>query len=83
MVEGAGVVFESLHLDGALTIKAAPGARVTVRRLRVVNAGWELVPLAPGAAVPDSLKIRGFALAKHEQRALEFAAPGEYVVDEA
>ena len=53
-----------------------------VRRIKVRNAGWELVPLAPGEAVADALKIRGFKLVKHDARVLEFSKPGTYVVDE-
>jgi UDP-sugar pyrophosphorylase len=39
VVEGAGVKLESLELDGALTIRACPGANVTVKGLNVKNAG--------------------------------------------
>lgn len=83
VLSGPGVTIEALDLDGALVIAAVDGARVTVRRLRVANAGWPLVPLEPGAAVPDSLKIRGFTCVKKEARELRFDVPGEYVVDEA
>lgn len=45
MLEGAGLVLETLELDGALTIKAADGVRLSVRGLKVSNEGWEMVPL--------------------------------------
>jgi hypothetical protein len=54
-----------------------------VRRLKVVNAGWALTPLAEGEDAPASLKIRGFKCVKKEARELTYDAPGEYVVDEA
>jgi hypothetical protein len=41
------------------------------------------MPLAPGEAVqPDSLKIPGFKLVKHEARELDFDQPGDFTVDE-
>ena len=42
IVEGAGVKIESLELDGALVIKACPGAFVTVKNLKVSNKGWRV-----------------------------------------
>lgn len=47
MLGGEGLHLEGLELDGALVITAAPGARVSVRGLKVSNAGWVMVPL-PG-----------------------------------
>ncbi|CAN0327445.1 unnamed protein product, partial [Hapterophycus canaliculatus] len=49
VLAGEGLHLEGLELDGALVISAAPGARVSVRGLKVSNAGWEMVPL------PDDL----------------------------
>jgi hypothetical protein len=65
---------------------APAAASAEIKRLTVRNAGWELAPLAPGeeSTVPDSIKIRGFKLVKHDAgRVLEFKEPGHYVVDEA
>lgn len=45
LLEGEDLILETLDLDGALTIKAAPGARVSVRGLKVFNDGWVMVPL--------------------------------------
>lgn len=83
MIKGGGVVIEALDLDGALIITAVPGANVTVRRLRVANAGWPIVPLAPGASSPDWVRIRGFTVHRTEARTLKFDTPGDFVVDEA
>ena len=54
-----------------------------IKRLRVENAGWEFVPLAPGGDAPLAVQIRGFKLVKHAQRELTFDVPGDYVIDEA
>ena len=55
---------------------------VDIKKLRVDNAGWELVPLAVGEDAPLAVQIRGFKLVKHAQRELIFDTPGDYVVDE-
>jgi UDP-sugar pyrophosphorylase len=89
LVVSGDVTIHSLHLDGALWITAAPGARVIVKRLSVTNAGWDLAPLPAGGsgagaaeAVPDSIRIRGFTQARGERRVVEFTAAGEHVVEE-
>lgn len=105
-LEGPGISVGALALDGALIVRAVPGAtvsecamrhapagslgtadgplpRAAIKRLRVENAGWEFVPLAPGEDAPLAVQIRGFKLIKHAQRELTFDAPGDYVVDEA
>ena len=38
MLEGEGLTLEKLELDGALILRAAEGARVSVRGLKVSNA---------------------------------------------
>ena len=52
MLEGEGLTLEKLELDGALILRAAEGARVSVRGLKVSNEGWVMVPLPP-----DSSKV--------------------------
>eukprot|EP00667_Euglena_gracilis_P004136 EG_transcript_4151 len=76
------ITFEHLQLDGALVLRAAPGCRVTVRRLTVANAGLAFVPLAEGAAVPDHARLRGYALARAAVAEVVVEEPGEYVLDE-
>jgi len=78
----AALTIESLAVEGALVVRLCRGAKVTVRRLRVANAGWAFEELAEGEAAPEQLAIRGYKLVKHAQRELVFDAPGEYVVDE-
>lgn len=84
VLEGPNLVIESLTLDGTLVIKAIPGAKVTVKKLSVANAGWELVPLSSPEddAAPASTKIRGFKLVKHDAKLFEFLTPGDYTIDE-
>ena len=45
VLEGRDISIENLTLDGALVVKAVPGAHVTLKDLTVTNAGWEFVPL--------------------------------------
>ena len=52
MLEGEGLTLENLELDGALIPRAAEGARVSVRGLKVSNDGWVMVPLTQ-----DSSKV--------------------------
>ena len=78
VVEGAGVKLEGLELDGALTIKACPGANVTVKGLKVKNKGWKWVPCGDDANEID--KLRGFIVEKEETETLVFDKPGAYTV---
>ena len=77
VVEGEGVIFENLELDGALVVKACAGAKVTVKGLKVRNKGWTYAPASGGDEV-DAL--RGFVVQKNETETLVFDQPGEYVV---
>ena len=81
------ITVQSLSLDGALRISAVRGARVTVRALRVRNAGWRVRELSPeeaaDEATPEVLRLRGYALDVLEERVLHFGVPGEHIVDEA
>ena len=84
LLEGEGIRIESLHLDGALRIKAAKGAKVIVRNMRVKNAGWAWVPLeegSEGAAASEEERMRGFRVAVHETRDVIFTEPGDYLVE--
>jgi len=71
VLEG-NVVVETLELDGCLVVKAAPGATVTLRGLKVQNAGWRFVPTEESDE--PRLKIRGYRLQKDAQRVVEAAA---------
>lgn len=75
-----------LELDGALKVRAAPGARVTIRRLRVTNKGYVRRELSASelsdGATAEVCRIRGFAYDEVEVREITFDEPGEHVVDE-
>jgi UDP-sugar pyrophosphorylase len=74
---------QALTLRGSLVIRAVPGARVHIKRLRVHNAGWSFQPLDPSnASEPEALAIRGYRLVKHQTRELNFDRPGVYIVDD-
>jgi len=84
VVEGPDVKIQALDLNGALIIKAVPGAVVDIQHLKVHNDGYSLVPLEAGETVEDSIKIRGFkVVGQAAARTLEFSTPGSYVVNES
>mmetsp|Transcript_41249 Transcript_41249/g.124724 ORF Transcript_41249/g.124724 Transcript_41249/m.124724 type:complete len:822 (-) Transcript_41249:445-2910(-) len=74
VVDGSGVVIESLDLDGALVIRCEEGATGTIRDLVVNNKGWEKV-------VDESLKneviaMRGYHMKKIETKTIIFKEDG-------
>lgn len=75
-----GVVFKALDLDGALTVDAAPGARIVVDGLSVRNAGWAAIELNDDKPAPEELRMRGFKLCRRATLALAYAARGETTV---
>eukprot|EP00958_Prasinococcus_capsulatus_P023968 scaffold3680_cov381-Prasinococcus_capsulatus_cf.AAC.3 len=80
LIQGSNITIKKLRLDGALVIRAVPGAEVEINGLNVRNKGWELKELSEeDESVSEVLRMRGFDLAKHEQRVLEFDEPGKYV----
>ncbi|KAA0172079.1 hypothetical protein FNF28_00396 [Cafeteria roenbergensis] len=83
VVEG-DVVVKSLNLDGALTVKAAPGARVVIDGLTVSNAGqtFKPIPAEEVEAVPESIRIRGFVVERAEMREAVFVDACEHVLSE-
>jgi hypothetical protein len=81
MIEGSGVVFESLKLEGSLIIRAVEGAKVTVRGLAVANKGWTFEELKELSR--DKNGIRGYQGATDgEAEVYFFAKPGNYVLSE-
>jgi len=82
VLDGANIFIKSLRLNGALVIKAAPGAKVTVDGLTVSNKGWEWKALEEGEAAEEYLQIRGFRLRCHEALRLEFPRPGIYAISD-
>ena len=69
-------------------MRAVPGARVTIRRLVVRNAGGapreltpdELADTAGGAA--ELARLRGYEYERREVREIVFDEPGVFDVDE-
>lgn len=45
LLQGRDVIVRNLRVDGALVVRAVPGARVVLDGLSVSNAGWEWAPL--------------------------------------
>ncbi|CAM9830567.1 unnamed protein product [Chrysoparadoxa australica] len=74
VVKGEGVVIESLKLDGALVVEGGEGGgALVVRDLSVENEGWEMTALGAeelAAVSEEYLKIRGYCLTKHGEKAL-------------
>mmetsp|Transcript_66535 Transcript_66535/g.138695 ORF Transcript_66535/g.138695 Transcript_66535/m.138695 type:complete len:666 (-) Transcript_66535:380-2377(-) len=68
-----------LELDGALVIRAAPGAKVVVKKLSVANEGWTMV--ADEGASDDMVQMRGYTVHKAKTEELVFNHPGDFVVD--
>ena len=82
LVVHGDVTIEALTLNGTLVINAAPGATVVIRRLTVINRGWQAVPLEEGADADEVAKVRGYTLARTEQCVLNFDQ-GDHIVNEA
>jgi len=73
----------NLTLDGALEIKAGPGAKVTVKNLTVKNNGWEFAEVDPSdEKVEEQFRIRGYQPNRLEEVKLSFPVQGQYVVDD-
>jgi UDP-sugar pyrophosphorylase len=81
VLDAADVILEGLELDGALVVRAVPGARVVIRGLVVRNRGWEATETSAGDGSDADLAIRGFRLLRHETRVIEITEPGEHVID--
>ena len=82
------IAISHLELDGALTIRAVPGARVTVRQLRIVNDGQALRELTSdeldSAQISEIARLRGYEFVPPGEsagRLFNFEAPGDYVID--
>lgn len=85
VLDGDNIVVDSLNLDGVLIVRATNGSRVVVSDLDVkTDKPWHFVELGAGsegkdggagaaaAAVPEALRIRGYALHKPPGAHVEF-----------
>jgi len=82
-VRGCDVRIDELELDGALQICVAPGAKLHVVRLAVRNRGHEFVELSgeeQDGGAPETLRIRGYKLVRHETEVIKVTEPGSYTL---
>jgi len=69
VVEGSGVVIESLKLDGCLVVKADPGEKLTIKDKYVKNKGWVHVPNSDSET--EVIRMRGFIIDRKETERFE------------
>mmetsp|Transcript_23078 Transcript_23078/g.46707 ORF Transcript_23078/g.46707 Transcript_23078/m.46707 type:complete len:582 (-) Transcript_23078:386-2131(-) len=68
-------------VDGALVIRAAPGAKVVVKDLQVQNEGWETGPTEAGEEAADEmLRMRGYKVVKAGAKEYVFTEAGTHTV---
>ena len=86
VLDGKDITLENVEItDGsALVIKACDGAKVTVKNLKVDNAGFERVPLTPEEMerdeTPEYLKLRGYRIENRGAQVCKFNAPGDFAI---
>jgi len=74
VVNGNGVVIESLDLDGALVIECEDGASGVIRDLVVKNKGWQKVQ--DESSDVEIIRMRGYRLDKTETKNVFFKKDG-------
>lgn len=71
-----------MDLDGALVIRAAPGAKVVVKSLRVKNAGWQIEEASDAECQADEMmRMRGYKVDKKEAKEV-IVKTGTHVISE-
>jgi len=84
VLDGKDITLENVEITAgsALVIKACDGAKVTVKNLKVENAGFELVRLSAdeqnSPATPEYLRIRGYRIVNRAAQIAVFKEPGDY-----
>ncbi|HEY5961789.1 MAG TPA: hypothetical protein VIV60_34760, partial [Polyangiaceae bacterium] len=81
IIDADEVEIHGLQLDGALHIKAVPGARIRLSNLVVNNRGWTAREIEAGDGIAPEIAVRGFTFDRHATLVIEAARPGDYVVD--
>lgn len=81
VLEGHHLTIKGLDLDGALVIRAGEESHVTVDGLVVRNKGCELKELDPDQDYPETVRIRGYTMDKHEVQEYIINEPGNFVID--
>lgn len=79
IIEGEDIVIKEMDLDGALHIKAVPGAKVVFEKIQVKNDGIVFQTLDDASNVPVWKAIRGFEVVKKDVHVFEQNSPGEFV----
>ncbi|MFA5380201.1 MAG: UTP--glucose-1-phosphate uridylyltransferase, partial [Dehalococcoidia bacterium] len=84
-LEGEGIEIEDLDLDGTLIVKVGKGVNVSIKGLKVKNAGWKLEEMSVAQMkdeeTPAYLKIRGYELKKEDAGVvIDIQEPGRYKV---
>jgi len=81
LVLNGDISIDQLFLDGALFITASPGARIIIKSLRVVNAGWVFEALEEDDVDADPVeKMRGFRSRELESLTINAPVPGDVVI---
>lgn len=83
VLEGHHLTIKDLQVDGALVIRAGEDSHVTVDGLKVKNKGWELEELDPSKDYPETVRIRGYTMKKHETAEYTINEPGQFFIDES
>lgn len=79
VLEGDITLQGKVSVDGALVIKAAPGAKVLVKDLTVENEGWEVVG-GVGDGTDTYVAMRGYTIEKRATKEFIFSEPGTHTV---
>ncbi|KAL8450764.1 hypothetical protein Emag_003052 [Eimeria magna] len=73
------VQIRNLSLDGALALKADPGASLVVENLQVQNKGWQFESVEDSDSVPAVSALRGFTIRRTELREIHVASGTETI----
>lgn len=88
VLDGHHLTIHGLSLDGALVIRTGEKTHVTVNNLRVQNKGWTLTELpseddttGTTPLLPETVRIRGYTMTKHETAEYLLYEPGHFVIE--
>lgn len=79
LIISGNVHIRKLKLDGALILKAAPGASIVVESLKEHNEGWSFESIEDFSAVSPAAALRGFVIRKTATRVVEVASGTEII----
>lgn len=83
VLKGRHICIRGLDLDGALVIHAGDESHITVKGLQVKNKGWEFLELGDGTDAPETVRIRGYTMAKKETLEYHITEPGRFTINES